>query len=114
MSAFPYTAAFGVETGDERYRRMSRWVCIYFCLSLIILFLKRAVRVLYFCFRGHGFERRGEKRRCRLSPPLQPSRWNRGMNGMVECHAGFVLFCLSLTVPFLKGAGAGSAFLLSG
>ena len=42
MSAFPRTAAFGVETGDERYRRMSRWVCIYFCLSLIILFLKRA------------------------------------------------------------------------
>ena len=52
MPAFPCTAAFGMETGDERYRRMSRWVCIYFCLSLTILVLKGAG--CGFCISGIG------------------------------------------------------------
>ena len=42
MSAFHSTAALETETGDEWYGRMSRWVCIYFCLPLTVLFLKGA------------------------------------------------------------------------
>ena len=47
MSAFPSTAAFEMEMRDEWYGRMSHWVCIYFCLSLPVLFLKGAAAV--FC-----------------------------------------------------------------
>ena len=42
MSAFTLAAAFEMGTRDEWYDRMPHWVYIYFCLSLIVLFLKSA------------------------------------------------------------------------
>ena len=42
MSSCPSTMAFEMETGNEQYGRMSCWVCIYFCLSHTVLFLKGA------------------------------------------------------------------------
>ena len=63
MSAFPPTAAFEMEMRDEWYGRMSHWVCVYFCLSLPVLFLKGTAAVFAFLLSGC----RGERSRHRGS-----------------------------------------------
>ena len=42
MPASHTTAAFEMKTADERYGRISHWVCIYFCVLLTVLFLNGA------------------------------------------------------------------------